>query len=358
MFSLNPFAGTALEALFDSIVPDFVLAFTFFTASCFAVLGRQFGRERPAAAMSVALGAALATGLVWWEQAHDVSVRDLGPLAVGFALLMLATVIYVALHRIGGDWAAVALACGLGLFIALLFGLPRLFAGRIVAGVALIFLMVGLGAFLLHHRIELGHVRPAPVEVVHVRRELRDLDQDRRIAEHLSTQLQQLRTEADFLITRPDVAGDFMIQLRRLLPEEGWLTQRLAQLRETAHYARAGHLARVGQLREFVGQLPPEARAKAAQELVARYAELRLDVRLERLDRAVAEFERRIRALTAEAESCVANHDYPKVQGLLDAAAKLQDHNAKLLCIIERTEARLLNVARELAAQTGGVSSA
>ena len=82
MFSLNPFAGTALEALFDSIVPDFVLAFTFFTALCFAVLGRQFGRERPAAAMSIALGAALATGLIWWEQANDVSIHDLGPVAM------------------------------------------------------------------------------------------------------------------------------------------------------------------------------------------------------------------------------------------------------------------------------------
>jgi hypothetical protein len=149
-----------------------------------------------------------------------------------------------------------------------------------------------------------------------------------------------------------------MIQLRRLLPEEGWLTQRLAQLRETAHYARAGHLARIGQLREFVGQLPPEARAKAAQELVARYAELRLDVRLERLDRAVAEFERRIGDLTARAEACVEHHEYPKVEGLLNEAARLQEHNVKLIKLIEGTEQRLLGAARQIAQQQSGVSSA
>ena len=49
MFSLNPFAGTALRVPFNSIVPDFLLAFTFFAAASDAVLGQQLGRERPAA---------------------------------------------------------------------------------------------------------------------------------------------------------------------------------------------------------------------------------------------------------------------------------------------------------------------
>jgi hypothetical protein len=356
MFPLNPFAGTALEALFDSIVPDFVLAFTFFTALCFAVLGRQFGRERPAAAMSVALGTALAIGLVWWEQANDVSIRDLGPVAVGFALLMLAAVVYAALHRIGGDWAGVASACGAALLIAALFGIPWPSAGRVIVWVALILLLVGLLTFLLHQRIELGHLRPVPAEIVHVRHDLRDLEQDRQVADHLSCGLRQLRTEAEFLPRRPDLAGDFLVQLRRLLPEEGWLTQRLAQLREKAHYARAGHVARIKELRAHLDELPAPARAKLGQELAARYAELQLDKRLERLDNAVAEVERRIRALTAQAEACAANHEYPRVEGLLDEASKLQAHNARLLRIIERTEARLLKAARALAAQTDGVS--
>ena len=346
IFSPNPFAGTALEALFDSIVPDFVLAFTFFTALCFAVLGRQFERQRPAAAMSAALGAALATGLVWWEQANDVSIRDLGPLAVGFALLMLAAVIYAALHRVGGNGAGIASACGTALLIAALFGMPWPFARRIVVWAALLLLLVGLLTFLLHQRIELGHVRPVPAEIVHVRHDLRDLEQDRQVADHLACSLRQLRAEADFLPRRPDLAGDFIVQLRRLLPEEGWLTQRLAQLREKAHYARAGHIARIDELRAHLDELPP----------AARHAELQLDKRLERLDSAVAEVERRVRAVMAQAEACVANHDYPRVEGLLDEAAKLQAHNARLLKIIGRAEARLLKVARGLAAQTDGVS--
>ena len=167
-----------------------------------------------------------------------------------------------------------------------------------------------------------------------------------------------MRSEAEFIVSRPDVAGDFMIQLRRLLPEEGWLTQRLAELREKAQHARTGHVLRIKELRDLSSKLPPAAQAKAAEELAARYVELRLDVRLERLDRAVAELEKRVRDLMAEAEECAANREYPKVQGLLDEAAKLQTHNAELLKLIERTEERLLTVARQVVQQTGGVSAA
>ena len=56
--------------LLDTLLPDFVLAFTFFTALSYTTLGRFFGRQRPAIAMSAALGLALAIGLVWWERDH------------------------------------------------------------------------------------------------------------------------------------------------------------------------------------------------------------------------------------------------------------------------------------------------
>ena len=39
--------------LLESLLPDFILAFTFFTSLCYAVLGKHFGRQRPAIGMSV-----------------------------------------------------------------------------------------------------------------------------------------------------------------------------------------------------------------------------------------------------------------------------------------------------------------
>lgn len=71
----NPFHGLAFSEVLDTLLPDFVLAFTFFTALIYVVLGRRFGRQKPAAAMSIALGLALATGLIWWENDHGWSIR-------------------------------------------------------------------------------------------------------------------------------------------------------------------------------------------------------------------------------------------------------------------------------------------
>jgi len=357
MISLNRLAGLDLELLRDTVLPDFVLAFTFFVALCYAVLGRQFGRQRLAMAMSVALGTALAIGLVWWQERHGYSARDLGPLAVGLALLVLAGVVYTAIGHLGGNWAGFTLALAVALLVGSVVGGPWPVESGPVATVGMIILLVGVLALVTHRRLALTAL-PPQTEVTQARCDLRDLEQDRRVAEHLGSELRQLRTEADFLITRPDVAGDFRTQLHRLLPEQGWLTERLARLRASTHHARAGHLARIRELRGLIDGLPPEARAQAAQELAARYAELRLDARLERLDRAVAEVERRIRDLTARAESCVANHDYPQVERLLDEAARLQEHNTKLIRLIERTEQRLLDTARPILARHGEVSGA
>ena len=54
----------SLGDLFDTVLPDFVLSFAFFTSVIYAVLGRRFGQQRPAVAMSAALGMALSIGLV------------------------------------------------------------------------------------------------------------------------------------------------------------------------------------------------------------------------------------------------------------------------------------------------------
>ncbi len=101
----NPFSDVALGELFETLLPDFILAFAFFTALTYAVLGKRFDRQRPAIAMSTAMGLALSVGLVWWEQRNGLSIRNLGPLAVGFAIIVLAGVMYQAIRQVGGSWA-------------------------------------------------------------------------------------------------------------------------------------------------------------------------------------------------------------------------------------------------------------
>jgi hypothetical protein len=42
----NPFPELAIGELFETLLPDFVLAFAFFTALAYAVLGKRFDRRR------------------------------------------------------------------------------------------------------------------------------------------------------------------------------------------------------------------------------------------------------------------------------------------------------------------------
>ena len=69
----------------------------------YAVLGKRFEKQRPAITMSAAIGFALSIGLVWWERANDLSIKDLGPIAVGFAVLLLAFVMYQSVRQVGGS---------------------------------------------------------------------------------------------------------------------------------------------------------------------------------------------------------------------------------------------------------------
>ncbi|MGB2965822.1 MAG: hypothetical protein WBD14_00245, partial [Phycisphaerae bacterium] len=71
----NPFLNFPRGDYFESLLPDFVLAFAFFTALVYAVLAKRFERQRPAIVLSAAMGLALSIGLVWWEQRMDLSVR-------------------------------------------------------------------------------------------------------------------------------------------------------------------------------------------------------------------------------------------------------------------------------------------
>ena len=43
----NPFSGLALRELLGTLLPDFVLAFAFFTALAYAVLGKRFDHQLP-----------------------------------------------------------------------------------------------------------------------------------------------------------------------------------------------------------------------------------------------------------------------------------------------------------------------
>jgi len=352
------FPDMALGQLFTSLLPDFVLAFTFFTALTYAVLGRRFDHQRPAIAMSAAVGLALAAGLVAWEYQNGWSVRNLGPLAIGFAVILLAMIMFQGIKQTGGSWSGALIAFGASILVAWVLGVHWPVAEAIVQTLATVGLLVGIVLLVLHlhGRAPTGHFMPAPVgpELSAVRHDMHDLCEDEHVGERVDGFLWDLRRHTDVFVQHPEQAPSILAQLRRILPAEGWLTQRLARLREAAHNARRGQLQRIDELRHLVGKLPPDARKKAADELAARYAELQLDKRLERLDGAVAEIEYRVKKVTEEAGRAVIRYDYQRLNGFLEEAEKLQAHAQRLIKLIEHTEQKLAKIAQGLAKEFGG----
>jgi hypothetical protein len=74
-----------------------------------------------------------------------------------------------------------------------------------------------------------------------------------------------------------------------------------------------------------------------------------IETRLERLDRAVAENERRIRQLTNDAQAHTDRYEHQQLCDDLKAAQRLQHHNSRLFKIIERTEQKLSAIAKQVA---------
>ncbi len=350
----NPFPYGNYLDLFDTVLPDFVLAFAFFTSITYAVLSRRFEQQRPAVVMSAAIGAALSIGLVWWEYDHGLSIRDLGPVAVGFAVLILGGVIYQSIKGAGGSWAGAAIALGATLLLGWTVGLDWPVDRELIQVIITIALTVGILAFLLHRR---GHNGPAyetssgSNSPFSTWQDVAEVYQGRRTSRNLDKRFHQLKREAHDLKKEPgqhrDEAVDIILQLQRILPAEGWLTERLARLRAKLHLARKGSVARIAELEKHYSSLSPQAKRAAAKEMRNAYKQFNLDRRLERLDKAVAENERRIRELTRRAQQYMEAHDYRRLAGVLDDAARLQKHNTKLFNLIDRTEEKLLSIAKQ-----------
>ena len=347
----NPlqFLPPGVAEFFHTLAPDFVLGFTFFTALTYAVLGRRFGEDRPAVAMSAALGLALSLALVWWEAANGYSIRDLSAIAVGLTILVLAGVVYQAVRGVGGTWSGASIALAAAMLIGSVLGIDWPGGSGMLALIGFIAATVGITTFFYHRRTEYGRPASESGEVITLRRDLADLKTDRSIGEQIRSRLHLMDRDADTLHDRPEVGDQLLAQLDQVLPAEGWLTDRMAQLREKMVLAERGHFGRIHELRERMRLLTGADRQHVVEELQARLRELRLDQRVERLDRSVAQTERRIVDLTRRARALMQRREYNAIPDLIESADKLQSHSDKLLAAIVRTEQHLLHEAEEAA---------
>ena len=340
-----------LYELAESMIPDFVLGFAFFTSITYAVLGKRFDKQRPAIAMSVSMGLALSIGLVWWEKANNLSIRNLGTFAVGFAIIVLAFVMNACIKQIGGSWASAAIALGASIIIAQIIGLPIPIPPETLQTITVVALIVGIMAFASHtHHRESISMKDRYVDITEPRKTMTQLFRDRHLSDNLTKTTRKLRKQSSSLNKHPEKAGNVMLQLKRMLPAEGYLTERMAQLRTKAHQIRNGHIARLQVTRNAFKNQPTTKKKKAAEKMSAMYNQMiGTDTRLERLDRSVAETEKQIRELNLQAQQYTKNNNFKELTRCLKKAEKLQKHNTHLFKLIEHTERKLIEIAKIIA---------
>lgn len=335
----------------QSLIPDFVLAFAFFTSIAYAVLGKRFDHQRPAIVMSVSVGVALSIGLVWWEQANDLSIKNLGPIAIGFAILILAFIMNACIKQIGGSWAGAGIAIGASIIITQLLGLNIPIDIQILQTVTVVALIIGIMAFMAHTHPRSSLTIPSrPIQVPKQRKSMNELFRDRHLSDNLSKTTRKLRKKSASLNEHPENAGNVITQLKRMLPAQGYLTERMAQLRTKAHQIRNGHIARLEETKEAFQNLPTPDKKKAAEKMAAMYNQMiGVDDRLERLDHSVAETEKRIKDLNLQAQQYTQNNNFQKLTECLKKAEHLQKHNTHLFKLIEQTEKKLIDIAKTIA---------
>ncbi|OPY89832.1 MAG: hypothetical protein A4E72_00950 [Syntrophus sp. PtaU1.Bin208] len=346
----NPLPEFAFGAFLQTYLPDLILAFAFFTSICFAVLSRQFQQKRPAIAASAALGLALSLGLLWWEQANQLSIRNLGPIAVGFILLVIGLTLYAAVRQLGGSWVGALFTLCFCIFIAQIAEIGMPINQQTIQAIIMVTVILGVMAFISSQARQSFHFPP----IVPIRREapisLTELFRDRHLSNDLQQNIRHIRHKSRQPDPNMEETNDIVRQLQRMLPAEGYLTQRMAQLRSRVFQIRNGHVARLEETRKILENIPANAKKKASEQLIAKYQKMiGIDTRLERLETVVTENEKHIRNLTRQAQEYANRFNYEGLYDCLKQAEQLQKHNSRIIRLISHTENKLNHLAQTTA---------
>lgn len=315
--------------------------------------------------------------MVAWEINSGWRIADLGPIAAGFALIIIAAVVYYAMQKVGGRWAGVLTALGAAALIGQVLSLPGL--SGLFHGVLLPLAGIGLLAAgvmrLMHHQQSFSPLRSAPFDVplqsplassptynsaqapVDEVRESQDqvhaIDDVHRLADRIERSLSDAERWGRALPAQPDLAKLIRQHLATLLPATQDITRRLAQLRAHTERVRLGHLAKIRRIAPQVPRLDPLAARAASQRLRDLYREARLGERIDRLDRAAVLAEQQITQTLQAVDQLLDAARYDEAASRLHQAARLGKQTRKLIHQIEKQQKHVLALAIDSARQPG-----
>jgi hypothetical protein len=171
----------------------------------------------------------------------------------------------------------------------------------------------------------------------------------RSLSNNISGQLRKLKRTTELLGDKNSQSTDLVLQLQRILPQQGFLAGQMAGLRKKAHLVRNGHIAKIKDIKKLCRQMGPLQKREISRQMIEYYQkETDLEKRLERLEGLITDIEKQSRELIVRAQICVKNNDFKQYDDIINKAKRLQDRVTHIIKIIIRTEKKLSATSQKI----------
>ena len=341
--------------VFQSRIFEFLIIFTFFISLLFSIFKRRFGDHRLTAALAASISFALSIGLTSWISNKGYNMTDLGPFAIIIIVAFADVIIYSLIKRSGHEFIAILTV--VLMTIPLIGRIYWLTDYQMIFDMTLTLWLIILIWLLIKNSTPNRSVYYAKkdnyTDIDQADNQIKRMYTDRRLSGYISGQLRKLRKTTELLGDKNSQSTDLILQLQRILPEQGFLSGRMTGLRKKAHLMRNGHIAKIKEIKTLCRQLGPLQKQKVSRQMIEYYQnQTDLDRRLERLEGIITNIEKQSRDLIIRAQICVKNNDFKQYDHFIKKAAKMQDRVTHIIKVIIRTEKNLSDTAHKIVQKT------
>lgn len=349
-------SNTNLYAAYSSTLFEFLILFTFFLSLMFSIFQKRFENRRSLAGISISTSLALSIGLLTWLNRQGYSMQNLGLIAIMIIIAFIGTIIYKLIKNSGHS--------GIAILTIILLVMPVISRSYLQIDYQMIFDLILFGWLIVIIWLLTKNV--ASYGTVHLPSnpntgkidydteetddQIKRLYRYRGLSKKITENLRKLKKPSELLGDKNKQSTDLLIQLHRILPEQGFMTERMAELRKTAYQVRNGHIARMNETKKLCHQIPAWQARKISRLMIEHYRkQTNLEKRLERLESLVTATEKQNRQLIAYAKKCVRTQNYKEFDQVIHKAKKLQSHVTHIINAIIRTEKKLSAIAHKIA---------
>jgi len=366
----EPFAYLDIERIYETYhaIIDFLLFTLIFTSVAQATLGKRFG-GRPGRAVSVGIGLAMGLSLAITEAALGFSLRSLGPVAV----LVLGSVSILFLYR---TTRTLGLARTPAIFLTLLSGYLLLgglspdvidwavryhiigwihFVLLVLLIWALVAFSTGSGFQSLKGKIPSFETLPSK-DILATQAQEKQLIQ-KKLGVETKKEQKEVAVVHDMLCRIQnavekkghlrEVRENAVSELRTISSRAQELQTRLSYLKSLIQKTEKLDEEVIAKLKSRHGILSAEEEAKIRNELKAERKKIRIEEKLERIQKLTAAYGYNLQEAVKHGAQYLANNQVEIALGWIKRAIKYEQAAGRLFKAMEHLESRILKLTKK-----------